>query len=156
MVDCGTLRAMTSAGKFATELQRRREIKRLSRRRLAQQAGLSESGILNIELRGAQPKRRTIIDIAVALNWDVDEALRLADEGKLSEGERALLSSSDQPLLSELAPYWEQLSERQRGLLLGTAQEFTRPTDPLPDITVHKWEVKPRKRPSRDRGEQRS
>lgn len=106
-----TLAAMGAAD-FRAEVRRRRDAKRLSRDALAQLSGVSAALIEKMEMRDPPPKprRTTVVDLARALEWDVDEALTLVDYPPLTDTERAELTRINSPraqldrLLDELPP----------------------------------------------------
>lgn len=93
-----TLRVMGAAD-FRAEVKRRRKAQRLARTALALRSGISAAAIEKIEMREppVEPERETVIDLARALSWDVDEALGTVGYEPITEDERAQLGRINSP-----------------------------------------------------------
>jgi len=103
-----------SAEAFGAEVKQRRVLLRLSRRELARRASLSESSVKNVETGvGGRWRRETVVDLAVALEWEPDEALQITGYDPLTERERDHLGKVDRSrqVLDEL---WPTLTVKQR------------------------------------------
>jgi transcriptional regulator with XRE-family HTH domain len=103
---------------FADELKEQRG--RLSRAKLAILSGVSESTIERLETkRGDAPKlgRYQAIDLASALGWDINEALKILGEGPLSARERTELES-EKARRVKLDRLWLDLTARQQHSLV--------------------------------------
>lgn len=97
MAGYGTLTGVT-VEEFGAQVRQRRDARRLSRRDLAQRSGVSYGALDKLESPNPpRPRRSTAIDLARAIDWDVDEALALLDYKPLTDAERGGLSSVNTP-----------------------------------------------------------
>jgi len=150
---CATLRAV-SAEAFGVEVQRRRLLLRMSRAKLARRAGLSPSGLANVEMgsnlggerRWSEPRRETVIDVAVALGWDADEALAMAGQETLHLLERerieAITKAGDSR--DDLDRLWPSLSGPQRRAIVRVAETMIDPqaqAEAPDDVVVYRFEA---------------
>lgn len=120
--DCATLTRVITA--FGTDLRRRRDAARMSRKNLARLSGVSESQIGNLELQGATPTRQTVIDLARALpRWDIDDALSLVGYGQLTDDEHAELAQISSPR-AQLDQILDDLPGPHQVALLGMLRAF--------------------------------
>lgn len=103
---------------FADQLKARRG--RLAQSKLAILSGVSKSTIERLETkRGDAPKlgRYQAVDLAAALGWDINEALKVLGEDPLSDRERADLES-ETARRAKLDRLWPYLAPRQQHTLV--------------------------------------
>lgn len=125
-----------TAEEFGAEVRRRRELHDWSRPDLSRQSGVSQQALLNIENGYGGPrsgdyptsKRRTVIAIARALDWPVDDALHLAGHDPLADEERARLEAPPDALRwRRLGELWARMTASQQKALVATATAMVDP-----------------------------
>lgn len=126
MPSYGTLTGVT-VEEFGAQVRRRREVRRLSRRDLAQRSGVSYGTVDKLESPDPpRPKRTTAIDLATALDWDVAEALAMLGHEPLNEDERAGLVAVNSPR-EQLDRLLDDLTATQVTALLGLVRAIVHP-----------------------------
>lgn len=112
---------------FGAQVRQRRETRRMSRRDLAQRSGVSPGAIDKLEGRDPpRPRRATAIDLALALDWDLTDALALLDYEPLTTGEQTELARINDPR-AQLDRMWDELSPSQRVALVNLVSTILNP-----------------------------
>lgn len=136
-----------------------REARRLSREDLARLSGVAAVTLERLEGRNPpKPKRPTLIDLARALEWDVDETLAALGHEPLSDLERTELGrrSRESPV-DELQALLPHLSPEQVWVLVHAASVMLRPDVPWqqnPGPDRPRWTVVSDSEESGDRSEE--
>lgn len=126
MTGYGTLTGVT-AEEFGAQVRQRREVRRLSRRDLAQRSGVSYGALDKLESQNPpKPRRVTAIDLAIALDWDVDDALAVLDYEPLSDDERAGLGNFND-LRTQLDRMWDELPLSQQAAIVALVRSILNP-----------------------------
>lgn len=108
-------------------MRRRREARRLSRRDLAQRSGVSFGALEKLESRDPpRPRRATAIDIALALDWDLGEALALLDYDPLTADEQQELARLTNPR-AQLDRMWDELAVSQQAAIVALVSAILNP-----------------------------
>lgn len=118
-----------TANKFGRELERRRIVAKLSKRALAKISGITEGRIRQLETGiqrinrvdvPSRPTPVTVVRLATALGWDVDDALTLAglanDPG--TPHNRPTAPAADDALTTQMLGLWRQITPEQREALV--------------------------------------
>ncbi|MGH3826749.1 MAG: helix-turn-helix transcriptional regulator [Pseudonocardiaceae bacterium] len=117
---------------FASLINDRRALRRMSQEALAVEAGVSKSTVYRLGKAGyPAPGRTTAMDLAHAVGVDLDGALALLGHEPLSDAERAVLSPPADPW-PELESLRASLSEAQLWALVHTARAMVDRYAPVP------------------------
>lgn len=115
---------------FGARIREVRTARRLSRSELARRSGVAQATLERLEGKDPpQPRRATVIDLARALDWAIDDTLAELGYEPLTDAERAELRQqqrSGDPL-QELNRVWPQLTGPQRWAIARTAAVMAEP-----------------------------